>query len=304
MTAIYSRREFLSLFVVLSALMFFVSSSCAQTKEDIQQDALEASQSDVVHTAESYVRYMPSRHEYGAQGKVSIIESAAEYGYEFKAFRKFPVKFSVSNSYIGINNTQGSIKLPAHLVGVTTDMETTVPLFNFNKIYLGVGVSPSFFGDDWTFDTDSFRIPSRYFFIYQPNQKWTFLAGVAYFPDFTYPVIPIGGVIYKPNDKLIFDLTPRRPNITYSFNDRVAVFLEGVTSFDEFTVTKDSIKNIALQYRETYVGSGVKLKLNRYVQAYLSAGGAFNRYFEYTDSQGKVDLKNGLYTQLRVEISS
>jgi Domain of unknown function (DUF6268) len=303
-TLVYLRRVFFSLFAVSLGLIFFVSSSPAQTNEDIEEKALEAAKTDVVHTAESYVRYMPSRHEYGAQGKISIMESAAEYGYEFKAFGKLPVKFSVGNSYIGINDTQDTIELPAHLVGVTTDIETTMPVFNFNNTYLGLGISPSFFGDDWTFNTDAFRIPSRYFLIYQPDKKWTFLAGVAYYSDFTYTVLPIVGFIYKPNDKLIFDLTPRRPNITYSFNDKIAVFIDGLTAFDEFAVSRDNIKNIALQYRQTQVGSGIKFKLNRYLQAYLSAGGAFNRYFEYTDSQGKVNLKNGLYTQFRVEISS
>ncbi len=283
--------------MIMSALLIFVSyNSYAETENEAGDKPK--------HNVDSYVRYMPSRHEDGASGKIGIIESYAEYSYEFKAFDKLPVKLSIDNDYIGIEKTEDTLELPAHLVGVTTDVETTLPFFHFNKTYLRVGISPSFLGDDWNFRPSSFRIPSRYYLIYQPDEKWTFFAGVAYYPDFTYNVLPIAGFIYKPNDKLAFNITPKRPNITYSFNDRIALFVEGGTTFDEFSVTRDNVKNIALQYRETHLGSGIKLKLNQYIQASISAGGMFNRYLEYTDSQGKVDIKNGMYTEFRVEIKS
>ena len=295
MIASYFRRAGLSLFIItVAALTFFSSRLNAETKDEAENKVSQA--------VDSYVRYMPARHEYGASGKVGIIESGAEYSYEFKAFDKLPVKLSIDNNYIGIENTQDSIELPAHLVKVSTDIETTVPFFKFNNTYLRMGISPSFYGDDWDFNTSAFRIPNRYFLIYQPNERWTFLYGVAYYPDFEYNILPIVGFIYKPNDKLAFNITPKRPNITYSLNDRIALFVEGGTTFGQFIVTRDNLKNIALQYRETHLGSGIKFKLNQYIQASISAGGEFNRYLEYTDSQGKVDIKNGLYTEFRLQI--
>lgn len=296
MPAAYFRNSGLNLFLIAMALLFFLPSRLtAETKEESKDKTL--------HTIDSYVRYMPSRHLDGASGKVAIIESGAEYGYEFKAFDKLPVKLSIDSNYIGIKKTEDTLELPAHLVGVSFDAETTLPFFNFNKTYLRIGISPSFLGDDWDLDSSDFRIPSRYFLIYQPNEKWTFLSGIAYYPDFTYNFLPILGFIYKPNDKLTFNITPKRPNITYAFNNRISLFGEGGTSFDEFTVTRDNIKNISLLYRETHLGAGIKIKLNRYIQASLSGGGVFNRYLQYADSQGKVDIKNGAYTELRVEIT-
>lgn len=250
---------------------------------------------------DSYFRFMPSRKADGLSGKVEIMEADSKYSYEFKAFDKFPVKLSLENGYIGIENST-AVELPAHLVGLTTDIETTLPFFNLNNTCIRFGISPSFYSDDWDFPASSFRILSRAFLVYQPNPKWTFLAGVAVYPEYEYNVLPILGFIYKPNDKLSFNITPERPNISYLLNDRFTLFAEGGASFDEFEVAKDNLKNAVLQYRDIRVGAGIKYKVNKFIQSYLQTGGVFSRYLQYKDSLGKVDIKNGIYTEFRVVI--
>lgn len=287
----------LSLSMIISTAIFFSFNSYAETREQAQAEDKPS------HRLDSYVRYMPSRSVDAMSGKIEIIESSAEYSYEFKAFDKLPVKLSIDNNYIGIEDSLDTLELPAHLVSLTTDIETTLPFFHFNKTYLRIGISPSFYGDDWDFKASAFRIPSRYFLIYQPDHQWTFLCGVAVYPEFEYNILPILGFIYKPNDKLVFNIIPERPNITYLLSDRFSLFAEGGSSLNkEFEVTRDNLKNIVLKYREIHLGGGIKFKLNHYIQASVSAGGMFNRYLEYKDSQGKVNMKNGLYTEFRIEI--
>lgn len=271
-------------FIVLSVLLFFQKPIIAETQID------------------SYFRYMPSRSVDAQSGKVEILEGDTEYSYEFKAFDKLPLKLSLDNKYIGIENTT-SVKLPAHLVGLTTDIETTFPFFNVDKTYLCLGMSPSFYGDDWSFRSSGFRLPSRAYLIHQPTDKWTFLAGVAFYPDFENEVLPILGFIYKPNDKLTFKITPKRPNINYILNDKITLFAEGGSTFGEFEVNKDNLKNVVLRYRETHLGAGIKYKVNKFIESSLSCGGIFGRSLKYRDdSLGKVDIKNGVYTELRLEI--
>ncbi len=291
------QRISLGLFIIIATLTFFSSRLNAETQDEAENKPSQA--------IDSYVRYMPSRSVDAASGKVEIIESDAKYSYEFKAFDKLPVKLSIDNNYIGIESSLNSVELPAHLVGLTTDIETTVPFFHFSKTYLRIGISPSFYGDDWDFKASSFRIPSRYFLIYQPNDKWTFLYGVAVYPDFTDPVLPILGFIYKPNDRLVFNIAPRRPNITYALTDKVSLFGEGgFVVNNEFEVKHNNSKNVILEYHETYLGAGIKYNFNKYIQASLSSGGSFRRRLKYRDSLGKVDIKDGLYTEFRIEIKS
>jgi len=274
-------------FMIIAALLFLLPALLnAETKTEL----------------DSYFRFMPSRKTDGPSGKVEIMEADSKYSYTFKAFDELPIKFSLENKYIGIENST-EVELPAHLAGLSTDIETTLPFFNFNNTYIRFGVSPSFYSDDWDFPASSFRIPSRAFLVSQPDDKWTFIAGVAVYPEFEYDILPILGFIYKPNDKLSFNITPERPNISYSFNDRVTLFAEGGTSLDEFEVAKDNLKNAVLQYREVHLGAGIKYKVNKFIQSSLSVGGLFNRYLEYKDSLGKVDIKNGVYTEFRVVIN-
>jgi len=254
---------------------------------------------------DSYLRYTPARGIKTTSGKVEFIESGNTYNYGFKAFGKLPVKLSLDEKYIGIENTLTNVELPAHLVGLSAGIETTLPFLGVNNTYLRLGVSPSFYTDDAELESSAFRIPSYYYLIYRPNPRWTFLSGIAVYPDFEDEVLPILGFIYKPNDRLAFNIIPKRPNITYILNDKVSAFAEGGLALNsEFEVKRDNSENVVLSYRETRLGTGLEFKLNRYIQASLSAGGMFGRRLKYRDNQGKVDIKDGLYTEFRVEIKS
>lgn len=263
------------------------------TKEEKEQNSPQA--------LDFYIRYMPMRPANAQPGKVGIIDSGAEYSYEFKAFSKLPVEFSLGHRYISIENTT-SLKLPAHLVELSSGLEATFPFFNFNKTYLRLGLYPAFFSDGWDFHSSGFRIPVRSFLIYQPDTKWTFIAGVAVYPDFESKVWPILGFIYKPNDRLSFNIVPERPNISYILNNKLTLFAEGEVSSNEFETNKDNLKNVVLQFKETHLGAGVKYKINRFIQSSVCVGGVFNRYLKYRDSLGKVDIKGGMYAEFRAEI--
>lgn len=272
-------------------LIGLITTIFAQTKTD---DSLH-------HNIDSYLRYIPSRDVDAMSGKVEIIESSSEYGYELKILDKLPVKFSFQTQYIGIEDTV-EVELPSHLMGLVADLETTLPFFNFPKTYLRLGLSPSFYGDDTSFEASSFRIPSQYFLIYQPDARWTFLGGIAVYPDFEYELLPILGFIYKPNDKLIFNIIPKRSNISYQVFDRVTLFAEGGTSLNrEFEVTENNFKNAVIRYKETHLGGGIKYKFNKFIQSSITVGGVFNRSLRYRDSLGKVNIKGGLYTEFRIE---
>jgi len=61
---------------------------------------------------------------------------------------------------------------------------------------------------------------------------------------------------------------------------------------------------VVLEYNEMHLGTGVKYQVNKYIQSSISAGYIFNRSIKYReDNLGKVSLKDGLYTELRVNIS-
>jgi len=190
-------KTVLGFFILMPVLMF----PCLSNAE-IEKDAKEISYCEM----DTSVKYEPSRGVKTVPGKVEIIKSSYICRYGFKAFDKLSVELSLNTGYIGIENTVASVELPARLISLSTGIETTLPFFNFNNTYFRLGVEPSFYSDSWNFPASSFRIPSYYLLIYQPNPKWTFLYGAAVYPDFVDSVLPVLGFIYKPNDKLTFNI--------------------------------------------------------------------------------------------------
>lgn len=291
---IIKRKNLVALVIAVIFLLFQTKLNAAP--QDEPTDSFS-------HNIDSYLRYMPSRSVDTMSGKVEIIEADSEYSYELKVFDKLPVKFSLDNKYIAIADSVVDVELPPHLVGLTTDIETTLPFFSFDKTYFRIGISPSFYADDWDFPASAFRLNSRFLFVYLPNLKWTFLAGVAIYPDFENEVLPILGFIYKPNDKLTFNLVPKRPNITYALNDKILLFGEGGSSLNsEFEVTRNGSKNVVLRYKELHLGGGVRVKLNKFIQTSFSTGAIFNHSLKYLDNQGKVNIKDGIYAEFRTQI--
>ncbi len=252
------------------------------------------------HELDTYVRYVGSRGSRGQSGKVGIIDSAAEYSYEIKAFDKLPVQFGVATRYIGINNTT-VVELPAHLTSAGFGMEVTLPFFDVDKTYLNIGLAPSFFSDNWNFNSSTFSLLQRYFLIYQPDEKWIFVCGVDYSPRFRDPVSPILGFIYKPNERLAFNIIPDSPEISYLLDDKLTVFIQGGSTSNEYRVKKDDLKNVVLNYDEMHLGAGLRYKWNKYVTGSFTAGGMFNRSIQYRDdSLGKVTIDNGPFVEFRL----
>lgn len=272
-------------------------------KEKFLEDvARELEEKDWRHEINSYLIYILSSKAKAGAGKVEIIESGFEYNYEFKLFGELPVTLSLENEYININDTV-ALELPSKLVGLSTGLETILPFFNFEKTYLNLGINPSFYADTYSFKTSAFRMPSDIFLIYNPKEQWVFIAGVAVCPDFKNAVLPIAGCIYKPNDKWAFEMTSDASNVTYSPNNKISLFLEVTNPIgSEFEVKRDQRQGVVLEYNEMLAGAGIKYRANKFIQASLLLGGAFNRYIKYRDEDGKVSIENSLYTEFRVDV--
>ncbi|MDD5583666.1 MAG: hypothetical protein PHV55_01235 [Candidatus Omnitrophica bacterium] len=264
--------------------------------------AQEAQEETYDNEADMYVRYVPSRSAKAQSGRVQIIESSFEYVRNLKLFGELPVELSINPQYIDIRNST-QVELPSHLTGFSTGIETTVPLFNLEKAYFHIGVFPSFYGDQWTFDLGHFRIPSCYYAIYRPNEKLILIGGVSVYPKYEDTVLPVIGFIYMPNDALTFEILPDGSTISYALTKKVTLFLEGGDFSDEYVVSKDTNRNVVLRYSQAYCGGGIKFQVNKNIEAYLSAGAVLAGAFKYRDELGKVSMERGPYVTVGVQMT-
>ena len=286
----------------------FVPAQAVQPQEDIEyrQRLRELitveNKEDLGLAADTYVRYMPSRSLDSQPGKISIIDSASEFSYDFKAGEKLPIELSLNTRYISLNANEAiAVSLPAKLTGIGFGVQATLPTY-IDKMYFRLRVLPTFNSDNWNLNGSTLRIPTHSFLIYQPSEQWIFIGGVAVYPREQSPVLPIAGFIYKPNDRLAFNIIPT-PSITYAINKNVTAFLDGDMSSTEFKVNKDGYKGAILSYNEIHLGAGLDLKVNKNINSSFSFGRMFNRNLKYRDSLGKVTMKNDYYTEFRVEMS-
>ncbi|MDD5116166.1 MAG: DUF6268 family outer membrane beta-barrel protein [Candidatus Omnitrophica bacterium] len=254
------------------------------------------------HELDTYVRYMPSRGAAAQAGRISIVDSATEYSYTVKVLGGLPVEFGLGAKYIGIANTT-SVKLPPHLTRVSFGVETTVPFLTVKDTYFTVGLAPMFSTDNWGVRSSALSLTQRYFLIRQASDSLTLIAGVFISPHENDPIMPILGFIYKPNDKLTFNIIPKQPEISYKLNDKLTLFSQADITMDEYRVDKEGLKNIALEYNEIHAGAGLRYKANENIQGNIVVGGVFNRSIKYRrDDYGKITVKNGVYTELRIDI--
>jgi hypothetical protein len=257
---------------------------------------------EVKQGLDAYARFIPSSKAANQDGRVTVVDQGAEYYYNLKLFERLPVELGLAQRYIGIKNST-VVKMPAHLTGLITGAEFTLPFFKLEKTYFRAAFYPSFYSDDWNFHSSSFRIPVQTFLIYQPSEQWTFVGGVAVYPSYQNRVLPILGFIYQPNDRLVFNIIPDRPNITYSLTKKIDLSVEGSISDEEFEVTKDDLRNVILHYREGHAAGAIKYKFNKFIECSLAVGGIFQRSLKYDDSNlGKVRIRESAYTEFRVVI--
>lgn len=259
--------------------------------------------SDMPHQLDTSFKYMPLQSVKSQDGEVAINEVESEYSYDLKIAGKLPVELSLYQQYIDINEST-AVPLPSKLTGVSAGIQTTFPFFNIDKTYFRLRLIPSFYSDRWSFNSGNFRLPVHMFVIHQPSDKLTLLAGVGIYPDYADNVVPIFGFIYKPTDKLTFNIVPIRANISYDLTDKLSLFTVFDATSDEYLVRKDGVKNVTLYYKQRFLGAGLSYEINKNVTVSLSGGNVFGRVLEYKDYQGKVSIKNGLYTEFRLELSA
>jgi hypothetical protein len=286
-------RASISIIVLMVMGLFFNKELFAES---------QTAEENPIFESESYVKYIPSRKEENGSGKISIVEASSEQSLELKTFKDLPVDLTINTKYIGMDEAT-DLHFPGYLTTAGVDIETTVPLFDIDKTFLRLGANPSFYSDTWDFSAASFRLPLRTILIYQPNTTLTFLSGLAFYPDFENKFYPIVGFIYKPNDRLTFNITSEDPSITYALNKKTDLFVEASAYLDEeFNTTRDHVKNAILEYREISYGGGISHKLNSRVTASFSVGEAINRVIKYKNSPDVIKIRDSAYMEFKVNI--
>ena len=255
------------------------------------------------------VAEIQSRHIYSSDieatdDDIDITATKFDLTYKFKVAGELPVDISLGVGHKDIN-ADTSVDLPSRLESRRLGLSTKfpVPFVSDDRFFMGIDILPTLNTDSWDWKSGAFRIPFRSYLIFKESDDFILVCGVTVRPEYEREVIPLIGLIYRPNDRLAFNLASDDPNISYKLTDATLLRWDFQYAFDEYEVTRGAQEGVVLQYQEISSGFGIEHQFNEVFKGIVSVGGVFNRQLGYKDDVGKVAPETGFYTSARLTAS-
>jgi len=256
---------------------------------------------DASHTATVKSRNIYESDIDATSSDIHITETSFDYTYKFKAFNELPVEVSLGVIHTDIDEDD-PVDIPSHLesrrFGISTKFPA--PLIEDDRFFMGIDIYPTFNSDDGAWESSTFRIPFRSYLIFKDSDDFILVGGISVRPEYEDEVLPVIGLIYRPNDRLSFNLASDNPNITYKINDSTKLLWEFDYTWDEYEVTRDTQTGVVLKYQEIATGFGVEHQFSDHFTGNAVVGSVFSRKLEYKDNVGKITPDAGLYASVHL----
>jgi hypothetical protein len=126
---------------------------------------------------------------------------------------------------------------------------------------LTLGLTPGYYGDFERLDSKAFQFTGWLLGDWTLNNRWTLLGGLAYVRQLKSNLLPIGGLIWRPNDDVRVDLVFPRPRVAR----RLAIdevqetwgYVSGVFGGGAWAVD-DGNRNVLVRYSDLRLCLGVE----------------------------------------------
>ncbi len=173
---------------------------------------------------------------------------------------------------------------------------------------LDLAITPGVFSDFNQGSNKAFRLTGHGAVAWTCNPTTKFVLGAAYLDRIDYNVIPIGGVIWTPNDDVRFDLIFPEPKISgrihcfdsLSKNVETWAYLKGEYAGDVWAIAHTDGSNDRVLIRDCRVILGLQRKTPRGLTASVEVGYVFSRHIQFSgdtpdfDPADTVLLRGGL----------
>jgi uncharacterized protein DUF6268 len=152
---------------------------------------------------------------------------------------------------------------------------------------------------------NSFDIPLRVAAGIKINESVHLVLGLAADPLAEPPVLPIGGINWKVNDKFNFRAVFPKPRLSYTPNEALELFVAGEIQGGVYRngPTNDRRTNDALlEYSEYRAGGGANYTPKENISLEATAGWSFEREFDYIRAGPDYKTKGAPYFKLEMSI--
>jgi len=295
-----------SLFPILICLAFSRAwgVSIRGEVESIAEEKPEKVSLDLIEIESSYV-LGSDLHRSGSFGDQDAIENSFSYGHRFLLNGHLYLHLGIEYNRFDFSMTGAPV--PRHLQSVAGVIG--IDYMHNNDVGAFIQVKPGFYTEN-DFDSSSFDAPITLgrIFVLQPDHLYFFAGANAAFLRGRYPVIPLAGLIWIPNDKWnVLGILPE-PRVIYSPNDKIDFWVGGELTGGSFRTDRNSaivppkLNGAQVDYSEYRVGGGLIYSPCDNVSIDLGGGYAIRREFDFYRADTRYKADGAPY--LRVEFKA
>jgi opacity protein-like surface antigen len=291
-----------------SLLLFAGVIFCAQTwaasikdaVESVGDEKSEAVSRDLFEIESSYV-FESDLHRGGSFGDQYAASYSFSYGHRFLLSGHLYLNLGVSYDRFDFGTTGAPV--PDHLQGVAGTI--AVEYMHNNDIGAFIQVKPGFYTEN-DFDSASFDVPITLgrIFVLQQDKLYAFVGANASFLRGQFPVIPLAGIIWMPDDKWkILGLLPE-PRVIYSPCNKWDFWAGGQLTGGSFRTDRDDtivphkLSGAQVDYSDYRVGGGLIYSPCDAITVDLGGGYSIQRSFDFYRADMKYKTDPAPYLRL------
>ena len=239
-------------------------------------------------------------------GEQDALQSAIEYSHRFHLTGKFYLRAGFA--YNRFDFGESTAPVPDQLFSIAGLVGIDYMVGKETGAFLHF--RPGFYTED-DLDSASFDVPMTggRVFVLQPDRLFVFVGATAAFLRGSFPVLPIAGIIWKPNEQWSFFGMLPEPRITYSPMKEINLFVGGQLVGGSFRTDRDDtirpqrLSGAQVDYSEYRAGAGVEVRCADAVSLIASGGYAFRRSFDFerADREWKTDPAPYVRVALKAE---
>jgi hypothetical protein len=272
---------------LLSVILLLISSGAVRAGEPslqtVTEKQTEAVSLNIFELESSYV-FESDLHRKVSYGDQYAIQNSFSYAHRFLLSGHLYLHLGIAYDRFDFGTTAAPV--PDHLQSVAAVIG--VDYMHNNDVGAFFEVKPGFYTQD-NFDSASFDAPITLgrIFVLQPDHLYLFVGANASFLRGRFPVIPLAGLIWEPNDKWkVVGMLPE-PRVIYSPNDKFDFWAGGELNGGSFrtdrnnTIVPAKLNGAEVDYSEYRAGGGFIYSPCDNVSIDLGGGYAIRREFDF-----------------------
>lgn len=238
---------------------------------------------DIFKLESAYVFESDLNHG-GSFGKQAEIQNEFEYGHRFQVRGNYYAHLGVAYSRYDFGST--SAPVPNHLQAMSAVIG--IDYMHGNDVGAFLQVRPGFyFQNDIGISSFDAPITLGRIFIVQEDKLYFFLGAYASFLRSGFPVLPLAGVIWIPNEKFRIMAVLPEPKLIYSPTKKLDVWVGGELVGGSFrTDRNDNIRpgklnGTQVDFADYRAGVGLSYDVSKNVSLDVGAGYSLQRQFDF-----------------------